>query len=269
VPQPEVTKLELRVIERVATPAPSESEPARPSSTALVAVPDRRVNVVPANGWSSPVIVVEEAELPSSMDPRLIVLCEPNSVRARNFRLLQHQLVARSDPRVIAITSASPGEGKTTCAANLALVLADQTFARVLLMEANVRRPALGQTFGFEPTDSFMNRLVHDRDTKPYLVARIRGSRLHVAALRSDTPRGLRLDRMRLGLALSELRYCYDYIVIDSASVFESADADVVGESADGVVVTARAEKSRRSALRRAITQLTPAPVLGTVLLDT
>jgi Mrp family chromosome partitioning ATPase len=235
----------------------------------LVAVPERRVSVVPANGWSSPVHVLEEAELPSTMDARLVVLREPNSVRARNFRLLQHQLVAHSDPRVIAVTSASPGEGKTTCAANLALVLADQTFARVLLIEANVRRPALGRTFGYQPTDSFMNRLLHDRDTKPYLVARVRGSRLHIAALRSNTPGELRLDRMRLGLALSELRYCYDYIVIDSASVFESADADVVGESADGVVVTARAEKSRRGALRRAIAQLAPAPVLGVVLLDT
>jgi Mrp family chromosome partitioning ATPase len=178
--------------------------------------------------------------------------------------------MARSDPRVIAVTSALPGEGKTTCAANLALVLADQTFARVLLLEANVRRPALAQTFGFDPADSFIDQLVQDRDSPPpYLVARIRGTRLHVAALRARTPRGLLLDRPRLGMALSELRYCYDYIVIDAASVFESADADVVGECADGVLIAARAKKSRRAPLRRAIDQLSPAPMLGVVLLDT
>jgi Mrp family chromosome partitioning ATPase len=272
VPQPDVKKLELRIIERVAALPPPDNDPRPPIPTALAVRPPAQVTVVPATGWSSPavVVVVEEVGLPSSLDPRLVVLCEPSSAAARNYRLLQHRLVARSDPRVIAVTSAVPGEGKTTCAANLALVLADQTFARVLLIEANVRRPALAKTFGFEPADSFIDQLVQGLDTRPpYLVARIRSTRLHVAALRASTPRGQRLDRLRLGLALSELRRHYDYIVIDAASVFESADADIVGECADGVVIAARAARSRRGPLRRAIDQLSPAPMLGVVLLDT
>jgi Mrp family chromosome partitioning ATPase len=271
VPQPDVKKLELRVIERVAGMPPPDNQPDSPSPTALAVRQHAQVSVIPAKGWSAPVVVViEEVGLPSSLDPRLVVLSEPSSAAARNYRLLQHRLVARSDPRVIAVTSALPGEGKTTCAANLALVLADQTFARVLLVEANVRRPALAQTFGFDPADSFIDRLVQDRDSPPpYLVARICGTRLHVAALRSHAPRGLRLDRLRLHLALSALRDCYDYIVIDAASVFESADADIVGECADGVLIAARAEKSRRAPIRRAIEQLSPAPMLGVVLLDT
>ena len=268
--QSEVAKLQLRVIERVPAQASPESQPSANAPTVLAVRTDKRAQMVPASGWSSPVSIIEEAELPVSIDPRLVVLGEENSVQARYYRLLQHQLVARSDPRVIAVTSARPGEGKTTCAANLALVLADQTFARVLLIEANVRRPALAEVFGFQPADSFIDRLVQNRDTRPpYLVARIRGSRLHVAALRIDTPRGLHLDRLQLGLALSELRCCYDYIVVDAASLSESADADIVGESADGVIIAARAQHSRRGAIRRAIEQLSPTPVLGVALLDT
>ena len=73
---------------------------------------------------------------------------------------------------------------------------------------------------------------------------------------------------MLLAVALQELREVFDYIVVDAASVLESADADVASVCADGVVVTARSSKSRRHTLTRAVEQLSPARVLGTVLLD-
>jgi Mrp family chromosome partitioning ATPase len=296
VAQPEVSRLELRVIEAEpisarqkaaqASPPPAQaseppqanqpaqpSEPAQanqPAQTSLVPRPERSRGSITRSGWApSPVFVLEEVELPSSLDPRLVVLREPNSVQARNYRLLRHRLLAHSDPRVIAVTSASPGEGKTTCAANLALVLAEETFARVLLIEANMARPSLADVFGYEPADSFVAKLVMARDIRPpYLVAGVRGSHLQLAALPSFVPRDRRLDRMLLGLAVSELRYFYDYIVIDGPSVFESADVDVAEECADGAIITARARKSRRGGLRRTVEQLGPAPLLGVVLLD-
>src|SRR5215470_13639786 len=98
--------------------------------------------------------------------------------------------------------------------------------ARVLLVEANLRRPALGAVFGFEPADSFVRRIAEHRDASPpYPVAGIRGMRLHVAALPVERPRERRLDRLLFDAALHDLRSAYDYIVIDSAAVFESADA--------------------------------------------
>jgi Mrp family chromosome partitioning ATPase len=250
VSQSKVAKLELRVIERREAPLASESAP---PVSALAVRPDQEATLVPAENAPPPISVVEEAVLPQALDPRLVVLREPGSARARSYRLLQHRLAARSDPRVIAVTSASPGEGKTTCAANLGLVLADQGFARVLLVETNVLRPSLGKLFGFEPAASFIDRIVRGYDARsPYQVARIRHSRLHVAALRSDTQRQLHVGRLQLGFALWELRRYYDYVVLDAASVFDSADA-----------------QSRRGMLRRALAQLSPAPVLGVALLET
>jgi Mrp family chromosome partitioning ATPase len=267
--QAEVVRYQIKAIH--AEPGAVQRRPDQPSATALTVHSEKQPQpTITTTTWPAPVVVQEEVWLPASLDPRLVMLREPSSERARNYRLLQHRLLASSDPRVIAITSALPGEGKTTCAANLALVLADQPFARVLLIEANVRRPALGEVFGFEPAASFMGRIVRDREAAPpYAVAAIRGSRLHIAALRSDAPRDLRVDRSALGLVVSDLRSFFDYIVIDGASVLESADVDAVGECVDGVVVAARAAKTRRGVLRRAIDQLRPAPVLGVVLLDT
>ena len=219
--------------------------------------------------WSSKVFVLDEVDLPARPDPRLVMLREPESARARSFRLLKHRLLARSDPRVITVTSAEPGEGKTTTAVNLALALAEETMARVLLVEANLERPALASLFGFEPRESFVWRMAESRDaTPPYSVAALLGTRLQVAALPSHLTSDTRLDRMLLAVALQELREVFDYVVVDAASVLESADADVASECADGVIVTVRAAKSRKSALSGAIRQLAPARVLGTVLLD-
>jgi Mrp family chromosome partitioning ATPase len=265
----EISRFELKVID-------GEAIPLRPANRVLEAAPANLLpaaqheEIVRANQQSSPVVILEEVEPARPLDPRLVVLADPSSPQARSYRLLQHRLIATSDPRVIAVTSARPGEGKTTCAANLALTLADETFARVLLVEANTRRPGLAEAFGFSPADSLINRLQQERDAKPpYFVARVRGTRLHVAALQVDAARDTRLDRLLLGLALSELRNFYQYIVLDGAAVFDSPDADVAGECADGVLVTARARKSQRRDVRRAIAQLSPTPVLGVVLLDT
>jgi Mrp family chromosome partitioning ATPase len=231
--------------------------------------PRAQATAIARHAWSSKVFILDEVELPRQSDPRLVLLREAESPRARSYRLLKHRLFAQSDPRVIAVTSASPGEGKTTCAVNLALSLADETMARVLLVEANLRRPALGALFGYEPSESFVGRMAEYRDaTPPYSVAAIIGTRLQVAALPRAVPSDARLDRMLLSVAVHELREVFDYVVIDAASVLESADADVATECADGVILAVRASHSRKSTLRRAVEQLRPARVFGTVLLD-
>jgi Mrp family chromosome partitioning ATPase len=217
-----------------------------------------------------PIIWLEHVALPSTLDPRLVMLREPNSERARRYRLLRHRLFSQVDPRIVAVTSAHPGEGKTTCAVNLALAMAEDTMNRVLLLDANLRRPALGRAFGFAPSESLVENVTRSLDAgPPYPVASISGTRLHVAALPETPLEGARLDRTLFAVALSDLRDAYDYIVIDTASVLGSGDVDVVGECSNGVIVVARAGRSRKGDVRRAIGQLAPAPVLGSVLIDT
>jgi Mrp family chromosome partitioning ATPase len=217
----------------------------------------------------APTVALDYVTLPDDLDARLVVLRQPDSAKARSYRLLRHRLFAHANTRVVAVTSARPGDGKTTCATNLALAIAEDPMMRVLLLDANLRRPALGHVFGFEPIESLVDDMVRFTDSfPPYPVTSIRGTRIHVAALHREPVPEARLERTLFSVALAELRNVYDYIIIDTASVLESADADVVGECADGVVVTVRAGGSRMADVRRAIDQLRPATVLGTVLLD-
>src|SRR5262249_13243769 len=66
---------------------------------------------------------VRPVRLPEEIDPRLVMLKDPYSVRADAYRALRHRLSASGDPRIIAVSSAAPGEGKTICSINLAVAL--------------------------------------------------------------------------------------------------------------------------------------------------
>lgn len=260
----------------VAVPEPEPESRARVSNGngsthpgLVVWSPPAPTTAIASPAWSSKVFILDEVDLQARCDSRLAILREPESARSRSYRLLRHRLLGHSDPRVIAVTSAEPNEGKTTCAANLALALADETMARVLLVETNLRRPALGKLFGYAPSESFVGRMAEYRDaTPPYSVAAILGTRLQVAALPADVAPDARLDRMLLAVALQELREVFDYVVVDSAAVLESADADVACACADGVIVAMRASMSKRTNVARAVEQLSPVRVFGTVLID-
>jgi Mrp family chromosome partitioning ATPase len=221
--------------------------------------------------WTTlPVTVIEEVQLPEPPDARLVALRAPDSAYAHSYRLLRHRLLAQHDPRVITVTSAAPGDGKTTCAANLALVLSEETLSRVLLVEANLARPGLPDLFGFDPADSFMTKLLRSEDaTPPHAVASVSRIRLQVAAVHPDLARGKRIDRALLAEAVRELRGSYDYVVFDAGAVSDGADVNNVCACSDATLVVARAGRRRKRELLSAVEQLEPAFVAGLVLIDT
>jgi Mrp family chromosome partitioning ATPase len=204
-------------------------------------------------------------------DPRLILLREPDSSRAAAFRVLRHRLAERGDPRIIAVSSAEDKEGKTTCAANLAMALSECGRAKVLLIEANLRTPSMAALFGFLPPECFSSQLQRHRERplEPWSIVEAFSPFLHVAAVKpGQEPRPL-LDAPSFAIAIEMLaRAGYDYMVIDTPSVLGSADVNLVEDSCDGVLLTTWARTSTGRALRRAVEQLSPAKVLGVLLLD-
>jgi Mrp family chromosome partitioning ATPase len=210
---------------------------------------------------------------PADPDARLIMLNEPDSARAASFRVLRHRLAERGDPRTIVVTSAVAGEGKTTCAANLAMALGECGRAKVLLVEANLRRPSLAALFGFLPPECFSIQLAKHRDKPldPWSVVEAFTPSLHVLAVKPGPENEDRplLDGVAFGNAMDMLkRSGYDYIVIDTPSVLGSADVNLAADFSDGVLLTTWARKSTSRDLRRALDQLSPAKLLGVTLLD-
>ncbi len=208
---------------------------------------------------------------PEDPDARLILVCEPDSARAASFRVLRHRLQERGDPRVIAVTSAGRREGKTTTAVNLALALGECGRARVLLVEANLRAPALAPLFGFMPPECFTAQMQRHKE-KPldaWSVVEVFSPYLHVLAVKPESGGKPLLDGPGFSIAMEMLAQAgYDYIVVDTPPVIGAADVNLIEDSCDGVLFTAWARTTSSRTLRAAIEQLAPAKLLGVTLLD-
>lgn len=210
-------------------------------------------------------------ERPSTPDQRLVLLQDPDSHRAAAFRVLRHRLASAGDPRAIVVSSAEDGDGKTTLAVNLAMALGECNRARVLLIEANLRRPALAKLFGFQPPVCFSDQLAshRERPLEQWSIVEVYSPALHVLAVDPQKAGRPLTDVPALAVAMEALRASgYDYIVIDTPSVLGAADVNLIEEHGDGLLMAVRAGKTRARSIRAALEQLGPARMLGFAMLD-
>ncbi|GAA4903709.1 capsular exopolysaccharide synthesis family protein [Actinomycetospora succinea] len=200
----------------------------------------------------------------------LAVRERPSSSASEAYRKLRSNLrfvtVDREDgAAVVMITSAVPGEGKSTTAANVALSLADLG-NRVLLLEADLRRPVLAETFGLEPAVGLTTVLATGA---PLAHAVQRAGRLDVVVAGPVPPNPSELlESKRLAATLDELRARYDWVIVDSAPLLPVTDGAVLSHRCDGVVLLARHGATSSGAVRQAVATLTTAGanLLGTVI---
>jgi Mrp family chromosome partitioning ATPase len=204
-------------------------------------------------------------------DPRLSVVAAEVSRRAAAFRVLRHKLVNRGDPRVILVTSALDGDGKTTVAVNLAAALAESGQARVLLMEADVRRSALARILGIAALTCLFEQVEAWRDNQVvrWSVVEILPSGFHLLAIDPSHQDRHALHGPTFTKVVAEQRRLYDYVIIDAPSVLTGIEVNLVEDGVDGILFAGRAHESRGHILRRAVEQVSPGKVLGIVLVDT
>ncbi len=203
-------------------------------------------------------------------NPKLVVLSEPDSADAENFKLLRGQILFARDrkrPRTILVTSTFPGEGKTFVAANLAASLALNIDEYVLLVDCDLRRPRQHEMFGYPGKDGLHEYLVGDKELKDVIVrSQIEKLSILPAGRVPLNPTEL-LSSVAMKAFLEELkeRYQDHFILIDSAPSHITAEAKVLAEYVDGIVVVVMAQKSPRKDIQRAIHNLGREKILGIV----
>jgi succinoglycan biosynthesis transport protein ExoP len=178
------------------------------------------------------------------------------------------QFLDVDDPaRTIVITSSLPGEGKTTVAVNLAIVLA-QSGARVALVEADLRRPRVTRYLGMISGAGLSNVLAgtarYDELTQPY-----GDGRLTVLAAGPMPPNPSEMLGSKLMRSLlAEAREENDFIIIDAPPLLPVTDAAVLSVAADGAIIVARHGVTTRAQLQQAASNLKriDAKLLGVVL---
>jgi non-specific protein-tyrosine kinase len=191
----------------------------------------------------------------------LVTLNAPRSPLSEAFRTLrtnlQFGLKARKR-RTILITSASPGEGKSTVAANLAVVMA-QKGIRVILADADLRRPTVHRAFGL-PNSLGMTSLLLDEDlTLDDALRPIEGVETLFVLTSGPLPPNPAevLDSDATDKLIALLRERADVVIVDSPPLLAVTDAAVLAEKVDGTVLVFDAGSTRMEAARRAISSLT------------
>jgi capsular exopolysaccharide synthesis family protein len=214
--------------------------------------------------------VDEPAGNPNAVDRRVVTLTAPASVAAEQYRTLYYRLERMREVKpmkVIAFTSALPGEGKTVTAVNLALAAAKaNTERRILLIDADLRCSQVGSVLGIRSKQGLAELLAGDCDVRD-VVRRFNATRLAVipAGTTPEDPTQV-LAGSRMKQLFKAVRDNFDEVYIDLPPTLPFADATILGHQADGVLMVIRANVTPTKAVNQAVEQLGGAPILGCVL---
>ena len=193
-----------------------------------------------------------------------------NSGIAEAFRKLRTNmqfLAVDNPPRVIAVTSSAPAEGKSTTSINLALALAEAEH-NVVLVDADLRRPRLAKYLELVGSVGFSTVLSGGASLADVLQS-TKFPRLTVLAAGSIPPNPSELlGSVAATKLISDLRSQFDFVIIDTSPLLAVTDAAVISVVVDGVLVAVRAGKTKRDQLAHSIGMLKDvnAKILGTVL---
>lgn len=198
-----------------------------------------------------------------------IVEEKPKSVAAEAYRSLKTNIQYSSFDKkykTIAITSANPGEGKSTTAGNLALTLAEGD-AKVLLVDCDMRKPAMHKSFRITNTYGISDVLLQRQ--KVMDVAHQYNKNLSIITAGKIPPNPIEmLSSKAMTLFLEEMKNHFDYVVLDTPPLNAVADAQILSTKVDGTLVVVRASVTKKDDVHNSIDVLKKvnANIIGTVL---
>ena len=184
----------------------------------------------------------------------LVTQVRPQSQMAESYRALRTSLLLSNlgaPPKVIMVTSALPQEGKTTTSINTAVVLA-QKGVRVLLIDADLRRPSIHKTLGMGPHSGLSNVLTGSTTMEEAITRSSILPNLFVLPAGTPPPNPAELlASSNMRDVLNQLREQYDHIVVDTPPSLSVTDAVVLSPRADAVILVIRSGQTTKQALRR------------------
>lgn len=209
-------------------------------------------------------------QLRTNHDQRPVTVRLPNGSASERFRQIRVGLrfaAASHEMKVIAMTSAIPSEGKTLTSLNMAVIMAEGK-ERVLLIDADLRRPSVADSIGFEGAVGLTTVLVGDA-TFTEAVQRFGNSSLDILTSGAIPPNPAELlGSAPMRVLIEQAKLKYDVIIIDTAPILAVADVAVMAHLVDSIVWVVDARKLRRAQLDLASEALeaTGAHVAGIIL---
>ena len=200
-------------------------------------------------------------------EAHLIDIERPHEVPGEEFRSLRTRLnhmQSQQDLRTIVVTSASPAEGKTFSAINLALAQA-QLEQPVLLADLDLRRPVVHNMFQCEKSPGFSDFLLAERPLEE-CVRRIEGTNLYFMPAGTQVKNPLELLNMRqVKYTIDAFRKVFNWVILDTPPLLFSADANLLATLTDGTLIVVRIGSTTYDNVIRAMQSLCENNVLGIV----
>jgi capsular exopolysaccharide synthesis family protein len=202
------------------------------------------------------------------LNERLVLSPQAPPELAEQFRRLAatlHHAQLVNGLKVVMVTSARPGDGKSLTAANLALTLSESYRREVLLIDADLRRPSLHEVFGVPNVAGLSDGLLLQEDQRLAAV-KITSTLTLLPAGRpvQDPMSGLTSPRMRK--ILEEAAARFEWVILDTVPVGLLADASILAGMVDGALLVVRAGQTPHGALTKAVDVLTREKIIGVVL---
>ncbi|MDH4016950.1 MAG: CpsD/CapB family tyrosine-protein kinase [Actinomycetota bacterium] len=210
-----------------------------------------------------------EADAAGDINKRRISMLQPDSYVAEQYRTLRGRIdsIATQRPiHTIAIVSANQGEGKSTCAINLAAVTSLSVDRSVLLMDCDLRRPRIHASLGLEPKVGLGEVLTGQATLDDALIP-VEGLGLHVLGVRNipGNPSEL-LGSVEMKNLVAQVGERYDRVILDTPASLGLPDSKTVAELCDGVVMVVRADVTSRNDVQGVLELIDRRRVVGMVI---
>jgi protein-tyrosine kinase len=244
--------------------APVESAMVFTNTTALA-------SAAPSLSFTPESLLARSRQTSWSPDPKSMLFFsgEEHASGMEEFRTLRsrlYQMRERQPLSKLLITSALPKEGKSFTAANLAQVIVRQHGRRVLLLDADLRNPQLNKLLGAEPGPGLSEYLRSESDEFAIIQRGPMENLFLIPAGRNSGNPAELLANGRLKFLLSRLESMFDWIIIDSAPAVPVADAALLANFCDGVLLVVRSNSTPVDAARRAKKEFAERNLVGVVL---
>ena len=198
--------------------------------------------------------LLELAKRDSGLDPSLVTFHTPRSVESEVYRVARTSLLVanrKQSLQTMMMTSPQPGDGKSTTISNLAISFAG-TRKRVLLIDADMRRPVISKLFGIDDHLGLADVLLGETSLEKATVAsEVPGLDIMPNGLPTSVPAEL-LESHQMVKMLHDARRLYDLVLIDAPPLLAVADPAIIAPLVDSVILTVRITKNGRSPVEHA-----------------
>lgn len=183
----------------------------------------------------------------------------------RKLAATLHRVQEEHGLQVVMVASSLPGEGKSLTVVNLALTLSESYQRRVMLIDADLRRPTVQRIFDLPTITGLDDGLKADQD-RPMALVEVADRLFVLPAGRPDPDplSGLTSDRMRR--LLQQARTAFDWVLLDTPPVTLLPDANLLADAVDGVMLVVRAGKAPFQLVKRTVETLGHDRILGVVM---